>query len=503
MKKLIDKFKYLLIVPDTFDPDDLRRRRVLNNILLFLVFTIVVHGIAEFWDEDLVLLLEDRYPDMVMTFAAGSSSLALAVLLLLLNRSSRMPKNLAGWIFVAGMLAIISVADSPFELTSGRSIFAWAFPVALSVVVLPPASVFVVDLVITVAFLFYAGFSWHNFQSYTLTEIYLVSFVSWLGMSIAERAIRDARNESRKNAAILEGVAEGVIVLGPNNQIVLANRSAAELMGDEMTRIIPMTEKAEIAGRALSFHWSRVDGVGQVAILRDISRQLEVDRAKDAILGVVSHEMRTPLAAILGFAEVLESRSVPGLAARIRVNAQRMLKLVNDLLDIAQIQAGAFTIRNETFSPSILISYVHEHFLKSAGEKGVTLDVHISPALPEQVTGDAQRLEQVISNLVENAIKFTSKGGSVAVSFCAESETDWQIVVQDTGIGIPPERLPDIFEPFRRASDFAKRKHQGVGLGLSIAKRIVQLSGGNISVESIVGKGSTFTVTLPMKLERS
>jgi signal transduction histidine kinase len=315
-------------------------------------------------------------------------------------------------------------------------------------------------------------------------------------MSVANKALRDARNESRKNAAILEGVAEGVIVLGPNHQIVLANQAASELIGNQMTKVGPLMESAEIGGRVLSFRWSEVQGVGWVAIVRDISRQIEIEHAKDAILRVVSHEMRTPLASILGFAEILESQSI-GMATQIRSNAQRMLKLVNDLLDVAQLQAGVLTIQEGSFSPSVLKSYVLENFLKPAEAKGIVLEVHSSPDLPEQVTGDVQRLEQVVSNLVGNAIKFTEREGRVDVSFCTENVREWQIIVRDTGMGIPPERLTDIFEPFRRASDYARRKHQGIGLGLSIVKKIVQLSGGDISVKSILGEGSTFTVTLP------
>lgn len=495
MKNFRKILKRIFIVPNTFDPDDLRRRQIMNAILIFLIFAAVFQLVADYWDENLILTLQNKDDTFLIV---GPSGVAIFVVFLVLNRSSRLPRNLIGWIFIVSIVGIVSVSDFPRELTEGRSIFVWALPVALSVVVLPPAAVFVVDLLITIVFLFLSEFQWYYFATYTLFEIYIVSLISWIGMSIAERAIRDARNESRKNAAILEGVAEGVVVFGATNQIVLANHAASELMGAEMARIVPLTESAEICGRTLSFHWSEVEGVGRVAIVRDISRQVEIDHAKDAILRVVSHEMRTPLAAILGFAEVLESRPVPGMATRIRANAQRMLKLVNDLLDVAQLQAGALTIHRETFSPSVLASYVQEDFLKSAAEKGVVLDVHISPALPEQVTGDVRRLEQVLSNLVENAIKFTDQGGRVEVSFCcAEGGTDWQIVVKDTGIGIPPERLPDIFEPFRRASDYAKRKHQGVGLGLSIVKRIAQVSGGNISVESTVGEGSTFTVTLP------
>jgi signal transduction histidine kinase len=496
MRNLIAILKQLLAVPDTFDPDDLRRRQVLNMVSIFLMLVGIISLLVAGWGDDIISELQNEYNsqhNLILLIA----SILFSAALWRFNRLSWMPKDFMGWILVVGILALFSFADEPRQLTNGRSIFIWAVPVTLSVIVLPPASVFIVDLLITVLFWFFGGFQWEYFQYYTLFEIYIVSFISWIGMSIAERAIRDARNESLKNATILEGVAEGVIVLGPNQQIALANRAASELLGAEIAKVTPLMESVEIGGRALSFRWSPVQGVGQVAIVRDVSRQLEVDRAKDAILRVVSHEMRTPLAAILGFAEILESRPVPALAIRIRANAQRMLKLVNDLLDAAQLQSGALSVQKDKFAPATLASHVMENFSKLADEKGIGLVVNLSPTLPEQVTGDLQRLEQVLSNLVGNAIKFTEKGGQVEVSFYAEARTSWKIVVQDTGIGIPPERLSDIFEPFRRASDYAKRKHQGVGLGLSIVKRIVQLSGGDISVESIVGQGSTFTVTLP------
>ncbi len=504
MKNIIDLLKRILTIPNTFDPDDLRRRQVLNTVLVLIIVTSSSLLITSFTKKNIISDLQTN-ADTRIAFAACVSALLLSIVLLLLNRSSRMPKNLVGWIFVVGLTAIISVSDSPLYLTNGRSIFAWAIPTTLSVIVLPPASIFAVDVVITVLFWFLGGPRRVPFQTsftlieiYVLLEVYVVSFISWLGMSIAERAIRDARNESRKNTAILKGVAEGVIVLGSNGQLVLANRVASDLIGDDLPKITPAMDSAEIGGRTLSFHWSEVEGVGRVAIVHDISRQIEIERAKDAILRVVSHEMRTPLSAILGFAEILEVRAVPGLASRIRANGQRMLKLVNDLLDMAQIQAGALTMHTENFAPGLLRAYVLEHFSKAAEQKGVGLEVQVSPAFPAQVCGDVQRLEQVLSNLVENGLKFTEPGGRVEVCLCAEGETTWQIVVKDSGVGIPPEQLPDIFEPFRRASDFAKRKQQGVGLGLSIARKIAQLSGGDLSVASTVGKGSTFILTLPV-----
>jgi signal transduction histidine kinase len=244
-----------------------------------------------------------------------------------------------------------------------------------------------------------------------------------------------------------------------------------------------------------------VGGVGNVAIVRDISRQVEVERAKDAILGVVSHEMRTPLSSIIGFAEILKLMPQSSeLAERIKVNAERMMKLVSDLLDHAQIQAGALRMVSEPFSINSLANNLQGQLIHLAIEKAIKFDVSVSSELPEKVIGDSHRLMQVCVNLAGNAIKFTEENGCVSVSFDRDGDETWKIVVTDTGQGIPSERLPDIFEPFRRASDYDTRSHQGTGLGLSIAMQIVKLSGGDIRVESTVGKGSAFVVTLPLEI---
>jgi signal transduction histidine kinase len=134
-----------------------------------------------------------------------------------------------------------------------------------------------------------------------------------------------------------------------------------------------------------------------------------------------------------------------------------------------------------------------------ATEKHLLLKTYIDPDLPETITGDSARLQQILINLIGNAIKFTDHG-EVCVCF-EKGQAEWSIVVRDTGIGIPGERLPDIFEPFRRGSDYATRRHQGAGLGLSIVKTLVTLMGGRVEVESAVGRGSVFTVTLPLEKE--
>jgi len=489
-------------VPNTFDPDDLRMRRILNIVLLaLLVISLVSLASAFAYDDSILDVLNDSEAQFIVF---GSGAMIVACLILIsLNRSTRIPKNVAGSILVIVMTAVIAFSDHPYELANGRSVIFWLLPIMLSVVVLPPVSVFLVDMVVFVTITFYSE-TLEQINIFAMFMISAVSVLAWLGMSIANRAIRDARNEAEKNRAILNGVADGVVVLNNDDQVVMANPSALNMMGSAITRFVTIEdERKEFGGRVLSFSWSSVPGVGEVAIVRDVSRQVEVERAKDAILGVVSHEMRTPLASIIGFSEILKlSPASAEVAERIKINAERMMKLVNDLLDHAQIQAGALRMSRDKFSLAALAKNIHDQFLLNVAEKNIQLEVNVSPELPEKLTGDSHRLQQVIVNLVGNAIKFTEDGGRVMISFLPDDDGIWKIVVADTGIGIPSERLPDIFEPFRRSSDYDTRKHQGTGLGLSIAKKIAQLSGGDITVTSKVGEGSTFTVTLPMEISK-
>lgn len=489
-----------LNVPNTFDPDDLRMRRILNIVLLaLLVISLVSLASAFVYGDSILEVLEDSEAQFIL-FGSGAMT-ATCLVLIVLNRSTGVPKHIAGSILVMVMTAVVAFSEHPDELANGRSLIFWLLPVMLSVVVLPPVSVFLVDLVVFGVIVLYSD-SPEQVNIFAMFMIGAVSVLAWLGMSIANRAIGDARNEAEKNRAILNGVADGVMVLNDEDQVVLANPSALNMMGSAISKLAEVDgERREVGGRVLSFHWSNVQGVGNVAIVRDISRQVEVERAKDAILGVVSHEMRTPLASIIGFSEVLKlSPASAEMADRIKVNAERMMKLVNDLLDHAQIQAGALKIVKEPFSVRSLARSLMDQFMIAVAEKSIEFDVSVSPDLPEKIVGDAHRLMQVVVNLAGNAIKFTGQGGKVSVAFTKNRSDTWNIVVADSGEGIPLERIPDIFEPFRRASDYDTRKHQGTGLGLSIAKQIATLSGGDISVESTVGEGSTFIVTLPMEI---
>ncbi|NJC97643.1 MAG: PAS domain-containing protein [Anaerolineae bacterium] len=488
----------LLGLPDTFDPDDRRRRQLLNIILALFIAAGFASILATFsYGDPLMEILRDR--DGFRILLSSISVVVLFSLLLLLNRWER-AGTLAGWLFVLSLIAITYVSDIPGELV-GSGLILWTLPILAGGIVLPPHAVFVAASLVSAINLYISIAVLHESSNpYAIAIYFALAALTWLGMSIANGAIRAARMEAQKVAAILDGVADGVVVLNDADQVVLANPAALSLMGSGLNELASQGRgQQELRGRVLAFEWSDVKDVGRVAIVRDVSRQVEVERARDAILGVVSHGMRTSLAAITGFAEVIALRNdmATQMAERINVNAQRLTYMVNDLLDHAQMQSGKLKMRMEPFSPASALLLVRNLLSGLAEQKSLKLKTEIDPALPNIMLGDNGRIQQILVNLMGNAVKFTDYG-EVCVSF-RSLETEWQMVVRDTGMGIPAERLPDIFEPFRRGSDYATRRHQGAGLGLPIVRKLVTLMEGKIEVQSTVGQGSVFTITLPLR----
>jgi signal transduction histidine kinase/ActR/RegA family two-component response regulator len=223
-------------------------------------------------------------------------------------------------------------------------------------------------------------------------------------------------------------------------------------------------------------------------------------RLKDDFLSIVSHELRTPLNAVLGWASMLRKRDVnPELAQRaahsIHENATRQAKLIDDLLDVSRIAAGRATLDVEDIDLSTLVAGVVESLIPVAAANDVELKVTAMPTA--WVSGDARRLEQVFFNLLGNALKFTPHGGTITIDARLLDRTV-DVHVTDSGIGIDPEFLPHVFERFRQADSTSTRTYGGLGLGLSIAKQLVEAHKGSIAVESGgAGQGATFIVHLP------
>ena len=252
---------------------------------------------------------------------------------------------------------------------------------------------------------------------------------------------------------------------------------------------------------------------GVVCYFRDISNQVkarialkELDQRKDEFIANMSHEMRSPLTGIMGYADILLTSLKDPFEMQclttIKQSGSYLIAIVNDILDISKIEAGKLVLNLERVSPLALFGEVHELMDVRAREKRLPLILRFDHVLPASIQTDPTRLRQIVVNLVSNAIKFTERGRvEIVVKFLREEEL-LQIDVIDTGIGIAPEHQQCLFEPFTQADTTNTRKYGGTGLGLTITKRLVEMLGGNISFESEPDNGSTFRVRIPVGEEQ-
>ncbi len=230
----------------------------------------------------------------------------------------------------------------------------------------------------------------------------------------------------------------------------------------------------------------------------------ETARIKENFMTNMSHEIRTPLNAILGFTNLLKTRQLDntatGFVGSIQKAGENLLTIINDILDLSKIEAGMVRIEANPFSVRGLLHSIQTLFSEKVKEKGLQMTGAIEPSVPDTLIGDATRLTQVLVNLIGNALKFTEKGGiSIRIYNKSSDQQHIQlgISISDTGIGIEPQKLGAIFDRFHQAEDSITRKYGGTGLGLSIVKDLVLLQGGDISVESEAGKGTTFHFFIP------
>jgi signal transduction histidine kinase len=239
---------------------------------------------------------------------------------------------------------------------------------------------------------------------------------------------------------------------------------------------------------------------------RDRQRAEAADQSKSQFLANMSHEVRTPLNAIIGYNDAMllgyvgkfEPKQTE-LLQNIQNNSRRLLNLINDILDLSKIESGSMQVYVAPMSPRKVISETVESLGALADRKQIGLSVRYEGNVPELVMSDAGKLQQVVTNLISNAIKFTEKGGVDVIVAPAPNES-WKITVRDTGIGMPKDATEYIFDPFQQVDGSATRRHQGTGLGLAITRRLVEKLEGSIEVETELGKGSTFSVILPRVL---
>jgi signal transduction histidine kinase len=234
----------------------------------------------------------------------------------------------------------------------------------------------------------------------------------------------------------------------------------------------------------------------------------EANRLKNEFLANVSHEFRTPLNSILGYVDMILSGYYGDMPedfvdplGRVDRNSKRLLSLINDVLDLARLEAGKEMLVLDSFRLTELVSVQYDAYHEQAVAKNLTFDLEMHPKVPSTVYNDSQRLGQLMSKLLSNAVKFTNEGGITFKISPSEADPNYFVTeIRDTGIGIPQTEFKNIFESFRQVDGSITRTFGGTGTGLAICNKLVRMMGGKIELESTVGMGSTFTVTLPLKV---
>ena len=358
---------------------------------------------------------------------------------------------------------------------------------------------------------------------------------------------RIADGERRHAEAIINSIADAVIVTDAFNEIVLANEAAANLLGfdpeqalrapvDKVIRdecLVKLIKDTRQFGRpcpprhvehtigdadrratydvslsclssAEATSQAAPQTAGVVAVLRDVTREREIAEMKSQFVSNVSHELRTPLSSIKAYMEMLVDGEADDEQTRtefynvIQGETNRLSRLIDNILNVSRIEAGVVTIQRERLSLDELVHEVIEVMQPQAGGKQIEL-IERAHASTAQVLADKDMIYQAVLNLLSNAIKYTAAGGSVTVSVRVErQQRQAVVVVSDTGVGIPQDNLPHLFNKFYRVADH-KKIAPGTGLGLSLVRHIVEaVHDGRIGVTSQVGVGSTFTLALPL-----
>ncbi|MEO5799735.1 MAG: ATP-binding protein [Gemmatimonadales bacterium] len=352
----------------------------------------------------------------------------------------------------------------------------------------------------------------------------LVQALRQMNQQLADR-FEELQQEKAEGTAVVDAMVEGIIVADSRGRIVTANPAARRLLGyddddqlpdlktlfrdkeareavnEVLAGAVVQDRELDLDDQIISLNARSLAGSGAVLVLHDLTTIRRLEAVRRDFVANVSHELKTPLTSISGYAETLVEGGVEPATQRrfletIRNNAQRMHRLVDDLLDLSRIESGRWVPRPEPTPVASLARDLFATAVDRANARGVTLDLALAPDA-ETLFADPEALGQILINLVDNSLRYTPSGGSITVR-TRRLEDAIELAVIDTGSGISSDHLSRIFERFYRAEPSRSREEGGTGLGLSIVKHMVEAHGGSVGVESALGAGTTVWVRFPI-----
>jgi len=339
-----------------------------------------------------------------------------------------------------------------------------------------------------------------------------------------DRRFAELRREQAESATLVEAMIEGVLATDARGRIVTANAAARRLLGYSGEQAMPdlrqlfhpkparaavdavlsgesvVDQELELDGSTVLANARPLPSGGAVLVLHDVTDLRRLETMRRDFVANVSHELKTPLTSIAGYAETLVGETPDAPTTRrflevILVNARRMQRLVDDLLDLSRIESGGWLPAPESVDVADTAAEVLEAFADRAHAVGVTLQVEVPPDAPALIA-DPQAVRQILTNLVDNALRYTPRGGRVSVA-ARHEQHDTIIEIRDTGSGIPAEHLPRLFERFYRVDPSRSRAEGGTGLGLAIVKHLVEAHGGICTAESNLGQRTNIRIRIP------
>lgn len=453
----------ILNVPSTsFDTQ--RRGRILNSLILILIIAIpfIFLALLVGWLTNILPANEfTGFSRLLLIFFAG------CLLSYVINRYGSF--NLAATLFLAHFTAIILMSDDLGQVLSGRATLLFIFPILLASLLFRAYASFIAAGALVILSVFIGQIA--NVEVSYLNQItfFFIALIPWFASRNLEQAITKLQEVNKEL-----------------DQRVAIRTTELQQTNSELKEQIMERQRANDALRVAH------------------SQALAANQFKSELLSRVSHELRTPLGAILGFAEMMRAGVLGQLTDKqthavnqIIENNNNLTVLVNDLLNQAQLEAGKLQLHLAQFAVEEMVDHVYTNLNVLAHKKGLVLTTQIEADVPAELIGDVSKLNQILVNLIGNGIKYTRTGSVKLRVFCPK-ESYWAMQVIDTGPGIPQEAHEHIFEAFRQLDGSLTRRAEGVGLGLSIVKQLATLMNGSVTLESRVGEGSCFTITLPI-----